>query len=131
MRQYRPPAAGDVWEFPAGVIDQGETPEAAVLRELKEETGFFGQLQLLTPGGYDTPGLSSDKVFVALVKIDENLPQNQAVSPSFQEGELIHPLLVSRTQLGGFITEQTRLGVQFDSKVLAYLLAATAQGQTR
>ena len=40
IRQYRPPADGVVLEFPAGLIDEGETPEAAALRELREETGY-------------------------------------------------------------------------------------------
>lgn len=30
----------DVWEFPGGKIEFGQTPEEAALRELKEETGI-------------------------------------------------------------------------------------------
>lgn len=29
-----------VWVFPGGGIDDGETPEEAIIREVKEETGF-------------------------------------------------------------------------------------------
>ncbi len=29
-----------VWNFPGGGIEQGETPESACVREVKEETGF-------------------------------------------------------------------------------------------
>jgi len=31
---------GSLWEFPGGRMETGETPEAAVVREFKEETGF-------------------------------------------------------------------------------------------
>ena len=39
VRQYRPPIEQLVWEFPSGALDPGETPAAAVDRELYEETG--------------------------------------------------------------------------------------------
>ncbi len=40
--QKRLPAGawGNLWEFPGGRIEQGETPEAAVVREFREETAF-------------------------------------------------------------------------------------------
>lgn len=31
---------GNLWEFPGGCIEPGETPEQAIVREHKEETGF-------------------------------------------------------------------------------------------
>jgi ADP-ribose pyrophosphatase YjhB (NUDIX family) len=36
---------GDVWTLPGGGLDFGEAPEAAVLRELTEETGYAGELE--------------------------------------------------------------------------------------
>ena len=38
-RRTRPPAAAGRWELPGGKVDPGETPEAAVVRELAEELG--------------------------------------------------------------------------------------------
>lgn len=36
---------GDIWTLPGGALEYGEPPEAAVLRELAEETGYTGELE--------------------------------------------------------------------------------------
>ena len=41
-RQYRHGLGSTEWEIPAGVVEEGETPEEAARRELMEETGFGG-----------------------------------------------------------------------------------------
>ncbi len=40
IRQYRYPVGDYLYELPAGLIDAGETPEEAAVREMKEETGL-------------------------------------------------------------------------------------------
>ena len=44
QKQYRPPIDKVVVEVPAGLIDAGESPETCALRELKEETGYIGEV---------------------------------------------------------------------------------------
>lgn len=39
-KEYRMSVGDYVYNFPAGLIDEGETPEVAAKRELKEETGL-------------------------------------------------------------------------------------------
>ena len=40
VHQYRYPVDRYLYELPAGLIEQGETPEEAAIREIREETGM-------------------------------------------------------------------------------------------
>ena len=46
--QYRHGTGKIALEFPAGIIDKGETPEQAALRELQEECGYGIERQCVT-----------------------------------------------------------------------------------
>lgn len=66
LRQFRYAAGGSIWEIPAGVLDDGETPEACAHRELREETGATTtKLEHLTTI-YTTPGFTDEQIHLFL-----------------------------------------------------------------
>ncbi len=57
IRQFRYPVNGYVYEFPAGLVEPGESPLSAGVRELFEETGLT--LSPVEAGPYSRPFFTS------------------------------------------------------------------------
>ena len=61
-REFRPAAGGWVYNFPAGLIDPGESVEEAARRELKEETGLdLVSIDDILFDSYSAIGFSNEK----------------------------------------------------------------------
>jgi ADP-ribose pyrophosphatase len=80
VEQFRIATKDNLLEIPAGKIENGETPGAAALREMKEEIGFSGKLTPLFQC-YLAPGYDTEKMYFflasALKLLKKRLPQDE------------------------------------------------------
>jgi 8-oxo-dGTP pyrophosphatase MutT (NUDIX family) len=127
IHQFRPPARRQVIEFPAGMLEEGERPIEAAVRELREETGFTAGKTRLRPAAYSSPGLSGELVFTVEAEIDENAPENANPQTEFDSTEAIDAILVPGFGLADFFRLETEAGTAFDAKLAAYLAGFEAR----
>ena len=81
VRQYRKAIEATSYEIPAGKLEVGENadPKAAALRELEEETGYTGELELLYDF-YSAIGFCNERIRLYsashLTKVENPRPQD-------------------------------------------------------
>ncbi|MEO6990561.1 MAG: NUDIX hydrolase [Candidatus Baltobacteraceae bacterium] len=60
VRQYRHAVGAELWEVPAGMLEEGEDPARAARRELQEETGYRARDLHYLWSAYSTPGFCDE-----------------------------------------------------------------------
>ena len=104
-----------MWEFPAGLIDEDETPEQASVRELSEETGLIAQNAILLGSQTPIAGLVGEHFHTVLTPIDEI----QVEDVTLQADEsIVEANLVSRAELVRMVVDQ-----EIEDGVTLYSLA--------
>lgn len=85
-------------ELPAGLVDAGESPGEASVRELREETGYVGEVAFVSPTVVSDPGLSGANMRVATVEVE--LSEGEAEPEQvLEEGECIERVVVPLDEL--------------------------------
>lgn len=120
IRQFRPPAATYVWEFPAGLVEKGEDPAVTAVRELYEETGYRGTVTKCSPPVYSSPGLTSETVQVVNMIVEEAGQENP--EPHFDGAEEIETHIVPPGELYSFLMDAVARGDVIDSKLYTYAM---------
>ena len=87
-RQFRPGPEEVLLDMPGGVVDPGETPAGAARRELREETGFEGDLVAVATSFDCAYSTRSRHTFAALDCV-------RVADPQMGEGEFVDVELMS------------------------------------
>jgi ADP-ribose pyrophosphatase len=112
IRQYRYAASGYVYEVPAGLLNEGETPEVCARRELREETGYTAAEFLPLSTFFTTPGFTDEQIRIFLAT---DLKQGQH---KLDPDEFLDPVVMPISEA----LERIRSGEISDAKTICGLL---------
>ena len=105
VKQYRHGAQNVVWEFPGGVVEDGEDPLDGVRRELLEETGFTTSKIIEVGNFYANPALQTNLMYGYLAYDAEKTDVQKFDESEDIEVHLV-PLdeLIAMTKRGEFLS---------------------------
>jgi ADP-ribose pyrophosphatase len=120
VRQYRPPLEMMELGLPAGLVEEGEKPEAAARRELLEETGHAGGEWETLGCVASSPSLKDNWAYLFLARGVEKI-----AAPDPDEHELVETIEVPVSDLPGLIRDGK---IVSSSGVAAIMLALERLG---
>ncbi|MCB1121528.1 MAG: NUDIX hydrolase [Verrucomicrobiae bacterium] len=121
VKQYRPPIECISLEFPAGLVDPGESAETAALRELEEETGYTGKVVDVGPAIYSSPGMTDESISMVTIEITGTCEKRP------EEGEHIEIVVLPMHDLQKKLREIQSEGVALDAKLWSFAMGQSWQ----
>ena len=117
VRQFRAGVAqkdhGWMTELAAGLVDPGESPETAIVREIREELGYQVKNPRLIKTIYTSPAILSERIFIYFVTVSDASKVSSGGGVP-EENEDIELLEVRSNEIERFLAENTTI----DAKTL-------------
>ena len=99
-KEFRMAVGGFAYNFPAGLIDEGETPEEAAARELWEETGLkLVSIDEVLPISFSGVGVTNEKSCCVIGKAEGEF------APSTSDEEEIEARWYTKTEIKELLKE--------------------------
>jgi ADP-ribose pyrophosphatase len=115
IKEYRVPLGGYIYAFPAGLVDDGESIEETVRRELLEETGFeLVQIKRITTPLCSSAGLTDEMSPLVFVDV-RSTPNAKQKLDGMEDIEVV---LLDYQQVCEMVENTT---VHFDAKAWTIL----------
>lgn len=100
IEQYRQGTEETILELPGGIIDEGESPEQAAQRELKEETGFTSSEWKLIGRSNPNPAIQNNTMHYFLASrcertAEPSLDPNESVVTKLTPARDVRALILS------------------------------------
>lgn len=136
--QYRPPLDAYTVEWPAGLVDEDETPEQAAVREFKEETGYECRVVSISPLQAADPGMTSANM--QLVMVEADLPETEwdggegddgMPLQRLEDGEHIQRVVLPLTELYDRLVEYSKRDRMIVAAKLFHFAAGMHFAQTQ
>ena len=105
IRQFRYPVNGYIYEVPAGLVDAGEDPAEAAVREMKEETGL-DFVPLKADEMFCKPLFSSIGMTDESVATVYGCSTGQVSREGLEDNEEIEVVLADRTEVRRILKEE-------------------------
>lgn len=117
IKQYRAPFDGYNYEFPAGLVDDGETLREAAIRELSEETGYSGVIKSVGGPIASSAGLTNETVHMVYMEVGEYPTTDQRT----EDTEDIEVIKLKKEDIPEFLRKNEEDGHVFGAKLYCIL----------
>lgn len=96
VKQYRYLYGKELYEIPAGKVDNGEDPSAAAARELREEAGYLAEVKPFLDI-YPSPGYTDEIIHIYFAD------KGEFVGAKLDEGEFLNCSFFTVEEVGAMI----------------------------